>query len=298
MASRADTSGNPPDAADEPLRLGLEHLYQTFPYAERLKRDPLRCVLRYPESCDQEVAGLICALLAYGRVELFLPRLDYLLNKMDDRGGPRVFVEQFRPEREGWLEAFQYRMTTGRELRILLMGVQRLVHRYGSLEDAFWVHFRPEQLDIGSALEAWVGELSPPVGECSRAFRHLLSDPGRGSACKRLMLYLRWMVRRQAGMDPGPWRRIPASHLLVPLDTHTLRLWRNLGLTRAELATQKVAREITARLRRWDPVDPVRYDFAVCHLGMSGGCPLKREEVRCRACMLKMSCCWGRALQG
>lgn len=280
---------------DEALRVKLEHLYASFPYAERLATDPLRGVLRYSDPRDQEVAGLPCALLAYGRVELFLPKLDQVLQYMDRAGGPRAFVEGFSRAEQPWLDDFRYRMTSGAELTQLFVGMQRVIRTWGTLEAAFAAQFSVQDRHIGRALDAWVRLLAPQEG-CTRAFRHLLPDPGLGSACKRLMLYLRWMVRRQEGMDPGCWPSIPASHLLVPLDTHTLRLWHNLRLTQAQSARLQVAEEITVRLRAWDPADPVRFDFAVCHLGMSGGCPVKRSARICQECPLKSECRWGEGL--
>jgi uncharacterized protein (TIGR02757 family) len=95
--------------------------------------------------------------------------------------------------------------------------------------------------------------------------------PSTGSACKRINLFLRWMVRRDA-IDPGGWTAIPARQLVVPLDTHTIRTGRCLRLTRRTTPGWKMAVEITNALRNLDPDDPVRYDFALCHLGMMGAC--------------------------
>jgi uncharacterized protein (TIGR02757 family) len=102
-------------------------------------------------------------------------------------------------------------------------------------------------------------------------YRYFFARPSGGSACKRLNLFLRWMVRRDA-VDPGGWTRIAASHLVVPLDTHIIRLGRCLGLTRQTTPGWKMAAEITAALRALDPADPIRYDFALCHLGMMKAC--------------------------
>jgi uncharacterized protein (TIGR02757 family) len=128
----------------------------------------------------------------------------------------------------------------------------------------------------------------------ARALDHLLPDASRGAACKRLLLYLRWMVRRD-DVDLGAWEGIvPPSALVIPLDTHVSRLSRLLGLTcRADLSW-RTAEEITASLRRLSPEDPVRYDFALCHLGMSGACPARRSAERCRACPLAPACPTGR----
>jgi uncharacterized protein (TIGR02757 family) len=123
----------------------------------------------------------------------------------------------------------------------------------------------------------------------SRSLRHLVPDPRAGSACKRQLLYLRWMVRPADGVDLGLWPLSPAQ-LIVPVDTHVHRIAKNLDLTRRNDASWRTAEEITAALREMDPHDPVRYDFALCHLGVSRACPSRRDSDKCAACVLKPVC--------
>jgi uncharacterized protein (TIGR02757 family) len=118
-----------------------------------------------------------------------------------------------------------------------------------------------------------------------------LPDARGPGASKRWNLYLRWMVRGPDAVDLGAWRGlVPASVLVVPLDTHVHRVARCLGLTRRRDASWRTAEEITAALRRIDPDDPVRFDFALCHLGMSGACPARRDPARCAVCPLEGVC--------
>ncbi|HET8732361.1 MAG TPA: DUF2400 family protein, partial [Anaeromyxobacteraceae bacterium] len=136
---------------------------------------------------------------------------------------------------------------------------------------------------------------APPAREIlasrgGKGLRHLCPDPAAGGAAKRWNLYLRWMVRRPDGVDLGIWRAIPPSALVVPLDTHVARVARRLGLTRRRDLSWRTAEEVTAALRLADPDDPVRFDFALCHLGMSGGCPPRRDPDRCAACRLSGEC--------
>jgi uncharacterized protein (TIGR02757 family) len=121
------------------------------------------------------------------------------------------------------------------------------------------------------------GRRRPPFG-----VGYFFPRPSAGSACKRLNLFLRWMVRRDA-LDLGLWTRIPASKLVVPLDTHVIRVGRCLGLTRYTSPGWRMARDITASLRRIDPVDPIRYDFSMCHLGMMNACGFndRQRDSRC-----------------
>jgi uncharacterized protein (TIGR02757 family) len=125
--------------------------------------------------------------------------------------------------------------------------------------------------------------------ERSHGAKHILVVPENGSAAKRLMLYLRWMVRPADGVDLGLWD-VPASALVIPVDVHVHRLARNLGFTRRSSPSFDVAREITDVLRRFDAADPVKYDFPLCHLGMLQHCPSRRDAVRCEGCGVKQVC--------
>src|SRR5207253_6247793 len=117
--------------------------------------------------------------------------------------------------------------------------------------------------------------------------RFLLSSPADGSACKRMLLYLRWMLRADDGVDVGAWAGVaPPSKLLIPLDTHTFRITRYLGLTARKQGDWRAAEEVTAALARLEPEDPVRYDFALCRLGILDLCPAKRDEKKCVPCDL------------
>ncbi|HET7826134.1 MAG TPA: DUF2400 family protein, partial [Anaeromyxobacter sp.] len=148
------------------------------------------------------------------------------------------------------------------------------------------------------ALARFARELreAPPVGPLlrgrgPRGLRHLLPDAAGPGASKRWNLFLRWMVRGPDAVDLGAWSGlVPRSALVVPLDTHVHRVSRCLGLTRRRDASWRTAEEITAALRRLDPEDPVRYDFALCHLGMSGACPARRDRALCAACPLSPAC--------
>src|SRR5206468_2700129 len=128
-----------------------------------------------------------------------------------------------------------------------------------------------------------------------RGLHHLLPAVG-GGAAKRLNLYLRWMVRGPDAVDFWIWKRVRAAQLVIPLDTHIHRMARHLGLTGRKSADWKTAEEITAGLRALDPADPVRYDFALCHFGMSGACPLKPRRETCSSCALLGACRTGRRL--
>jgi uncharacterized protein (TIGR02757 family) len=157
----------------------------------------------------------------------------------------------------------------------------------------------PAEKVLRPALTRFVRELRQAVDPAveralgpRRGFDHLLPDPEKGSTCKRLLLFLRWMVRggKKDPIDFGLWSDIPASALIVPLDTHVARLSRCLSLTRRNDISWATAEDVTASLRALAPEDPVKYDFALCHRGMSGACPRRRDREICRPCALASAC--------
>ena len=120
--------------------------------------------------------------------------------------------------------------------------------------------------------------------------RLFFSSPADGSACKRLNLFLRWMVRRSGGLDFGLWSDVSPRRLVIPLDTHVARIARYVGLTTRTTPDWKMALDVTHSLRRFDPGDPVKYDFAICRLGILDYCPRKRDIVKCEGCSLRPVC--------
>lgn len=278
----------------ERLKHALDRLYETFPYQERREADPVQFVHRYVLPADRELVALLSASLAYGRATQFLPKLAQLFAWLDDGGGPAHAIRHLDMRRAAsFLSHWRHWVTGGEDLGQLLVALQRLLAEEGGLEAAFASRAQVGVGGIGLSVSEVVQRLyhlSPePPG---RALKHLLPDPAGGSACKRLNLFLRWMVRKQPGLEPGDWTVFPPSSLVLPLDTHTLRMSFNLGLTRRTDQSWRTALEVTARLRQLDPVDPIKYDFALCHLGMAGDCPARRQDAICQRCALKGLCCW------
>lgn len=272
-------------------RAAFESLLRGTDVAARLAADPVRFPRRYgfarPE--DAEVAAFLSALLAFGRVNAFAAKLESLLARL----GP----EPARSLRDGdpaeFSRGFVYRWVRPADLARLLRGIRGTLREAGSLGAAFRRARVAGGEGVRGALAHFRGALVARSGRGapSRAFENLLPDPARGSACKRANLFLRWMARPDDGVDLGLWTEfLPPRELIVPLDTHVARIARYAGLTRRRSSDWTTAAEITASLRRVDPEDPVRYDFALCHLGMSGACPRRRRPDACRACALRPSC--------
>ena len=280
------------------LKPALDHLYLTFDYQARVAHDPLEVVHHTRGEVSQQVMGLICALMAYGRVDLFKPLLWKLKSDLENYAGSvEVFARHFDVHRDGpVLAGFKYRMTHGGHLIRLFGGIRPLLDTWGDLDHSLGHFFSPGDPHVGPALTRFVEHLYGVEGQVDRGFRHLVSSPALGSACKRLNLWLRWMVRSQPGVDLGLFKSLPPSHLLLPLDTHSFRMAQNLGLTGRRVADWRSAEEITAVLRQLDPHDPVKYDFALCHLGMSGGCPPHIDVETCQRCELNSHCIHPRTL--
>jgi uncharacterized protein (TIGR02757 family) len=248
------------------------------------------------------VAGLLAACLAYGRADVFKPKVAWVLAA----GGlsPAAFAARLAREPDAAsLAGFRYRFNTGEDVAALLAAAGWVRERHGSLGARFAALIREAgeagggKHPLRAALSTFAAELreAPPALEIladrgGRGIRHLCPDPGAGGAAKRWNLYLRWMVRGPDGVDLGLWREVAPALLVVPLDTHVARVARRLGLTRRKDLSWRTAEEVTAALRVADPHDPVRFDFALCHLGMSGRCPPRRSPERCAACDLQPGC--------
>lgn len=257
--------------------------------ADALTRDPLRFARRYADPRDRELVAMVSALMAFGRVAIISSKLHALLSRLP--ASPSAYARA--SSREAMVEAlrgFRHRTFAGEDIARLLYAAGALQSRdgglYTSLERAF-----EETRDLRAALALWVSSLRAlawPDG-LTRGAKHLLPDPAGPSASKRLFLLMRWVVRPDDGIDLG-LVRIPASALVIPVDVHVHRIAKNLGLTARNDASRHTAEEITEALRALSPEDPVRYDMAVCHLGIAQRCPSRRDPARCEGCALVDVC--------
>ena len=282
------------------LHRQLEVLYARTDGTARIAADPIAFVHRYARPEDQEIAGLIAVSLAYGRVSLFFPPLHQLFAAMDDRGGPEAFVRAFEPDHAAPFADLIYRFNRGSDFTVLFGALRRVLTRHGSLE-ALFVGTSPLQQRLTDAvhtLRAHVVDEARAQGagvtsfdDLSRGLKYLLPSPDTGSACKRWNLYLRWMVRPPTeGVDLGIWTALTPADLVMPVDVHISRQARFVGLTTRSDASWRTAVQITDRLRAFDPTDPVRFDFALCHLGISQGCLGHRSSEVCPSCPLDRLC--------
>lgn len=280
-------------ARQEELRGPLDRLYRTFDHLHAAT-DPVHIVRRYRTSPDKEVVGFCAAALAFGRVASVLNSIETLLDVMGPH--PAAFVRDFDPAiGRVRLAPLVHRWIRGNDLAALLLILQRMLRQSGSIQRFFLDGDDPSAPDVGPALDAFsrraleidvrpaYGRLPARPGVC-----YFFPRPSAGSACKRLNLFLRWMVRKDV-VDLGVWTGLSPARLIVPLDTHVIRLGQCLRLTRYRSPGWKMAAEITASLRAIDPLDPVRYDFSLCHVGMMNACGFNRAQ-RDSQCPLRGAC--------
>jgi uncharacterized protein (TIGR02757 family) len=270
------------------LRRSLEALETRFD-ASFLPSDPLALVAPLPSRLDREVGGFLAAGLAHGRVLSIQAAIKDLWSRMGER--PGVYVRdapRHGPRRD--LDGWRHRWTGAEDLAAVLAALRRLLRRHGSLETAFVAGQGATDEDVGPALARFVreGRAGLPSG-AGRGALWFFSSPDAGSACKRLLLWLRWMVRRR-GVDLGLWNRVTQARLVLPLDTHLARIARHVGLTDYRSAGWPAARDATRTLRLLDPDDPVRYDFALSRLGILGECRHRRVASLCGRCPLDRLC--------
>jgi uncharacterized protein (TIGR02757 family) len=263
------------------LKRRLDALYASFNGVDSAT-DPVQLVRRFDDPADREVAGFCAAALAFGRVASVLQSIERLFAVMGP--APASFVRAFDVRRQkAAFKPLLHRWSSGNDLAALVLILQRMLQR-GSIEQFFADGFGRGDADVSAALESFSTraletDLRPVYGarQPNPGVRYFFSRPSCGGACKRLNLFLRWMVRRDA-VDFGVWTQIPAAKLVIPLDTHVIRVGRCLGLTRYASPGWRMAADITASLRRFDPADPVKYDFSLCHLGMADQCGFNRAQ--------------------
>lgn len=297
--SRSPLRGLPLEA-----RPALDRLYRQFDGRADIA-DPIHQVRRYRTARDLEVAGYCAAALAFGRVASVLRSVDALLAAMGP--SPDRFVRRFDPWRDAeTVGAITHRWARGTDLVALLWILRRMIETHGSIESCFLEGYDPNAEDVAGAIDRFseralatdglddVYRARAPAGGGSASSRgdaapagggsvrrhgvgYFFPRPSKGSACKRFNLYLRWMVRRDR-LDVGAWSGVRPAQLIVPLDVHVIRVGQCLGLTRYRSPGLAMAREITASLRRLDPDDPVKYDFALCHIGMLDRCGFREPR--------------------
>ena len=233
-----------------------------------IERDPISIPHRFNRKQDIEIMGFWSAVLAWGQRPVILKKAAELVEHMD--GAPYDFVRNHQESDLKRFLAFKHRTFNATDALYFLHFFQQYYQENDSLEDAFLGSALPEQPTVEQALITFHDRFCCDPFFPDRTRKHI-ATPARNSSCKRLLMFLRWMVRQDdCGVDFGIWTRLHPSQLVMPIDVHVNRVARQLRLLTRPQTDWKAALELTETLRQFDPADPVRYDFALFGLGVEG----------------------------
>ncbi len=270
----------------------LEKVLTDFPPVKRTTADPIQFPRWFFEQkrplAEIEAVAVFSAMLAYGSAAQFIKKIEETMQKCD-----RQFLKLITGSKADAFAWPGYRLSTGPEIGMFAGGVGRVIKKHGSLKAVFMQGYAPEnsiQKGLTALHRALIEEISTRQQPLPRGVRHLLPDPAAGGCAKRWHMFLRWMVRREDGVDMGVWSEVDPARLLIPLDRHISRIARNLGLTSRNADDWKTAEEISQNLRKFSPDDPIKYDFALCHLGIAGECTHGKDQTLCGRCLLAPVC--------
>ncbi len=240
----------------------IDKLAEEYETIDFIKDDPISIPKRFSEKKDIEIAGFIASLVAYGRREVFLKKLDNLFEIAQNE--PLNFILNFEPKVLG---DFNYRFGKPDDFSQIFLIMRHLYSKNSSLEELFkYGYEKPVQSNMFIPITDYF--YSRAKDNNAMGFKFMIPDARKGSAMKRMCMYLRWMVRK-GPVDFGVWEFMKPSELLIPLDTHVARLSREMGLLNRNANDFKSVLEITENLRKFDPEDPIKYDFAMFGYGVN-----------------------------
>lgn len=282
-----------PQSQEKRLKECLESIYGKFEESY-LYSDPLGFVHKFDDSKDIEVAGFIAAGFAFGSVSQILK----VLNKIDEIVDHKFyeFTVNFNiAECSKLFKGFYYRFIKEKDIVILFSILSEMLKRYDSIENFFMEGYDPSDFNLKNAMSSFserAVKLADPSFDMHKDSRasFFFTSPINNSPCKRMNLYLRWMVRNSDNLDFGIWQDIRPYQLIMPVDTHIGRISRYIGLTSRKSPSFKMAEEITANLKKLDYFDPIKYDFAITRLGILDLCPKTRNEENCKKCSIFNIC--------
>ena len=249
------------------LKQKLEYYYKAFDKSQ-LMPDPLQFPHLFKNERDVEVMAFIASVFAYGNVKHIINSLNRFLELSNNQ--PFRFIQEFTPGKST-SSKFIHRFYSSKDIFHLFMLLHFAYKEFGSLKKLFLFGYNPKDENLKNAITNFnlyfLLKAQKEFGKLSRGIIFMFPLPEKGSACKRINLFLRWMVRKDE-LDFGLWNEISTSKLTIPVDTHVARICKHLKLTKRKSVSWKMAVEITDNLKKFDPNDPVKYDFAICHIGM------------------------------
>ncbi len=243
----------------------LDLLVQTYETKDFIKDDPVQFPHRFQNKNDIEIAAFLASIFAYGKREVFIEKLNKLFEKMGNK--PYEFVASFNSNNH-ILDDFDYRFSIGIDIVQIVLILKALYTSNETLESLFaygWKNTKTVQGTLQTVVDYFYSRVTLPV---TKGFYHLLPNPAKKSACKRLNMFLRWMVR-DGEVDLGLWKFMPKSELLIPLDVHVAKISRSLGLLERSQNDYTAVLELMHNLKEFDSNDPVKYDFAMFGYGVN-----------------------------
>jgi uncharacterized protein (TIGR02757 family) len=256
---------------DKKIKERLDYHYKAFDKSQ-ISPDPLETLHNYRNPRDIEAVGFIASVFAYGNVRQILASIRKIEEVISRN--PYEFIVNYDFEKDkAKFERIKHRFYTSSDIAALFEILHNVYVSYGSLKKLFLLYYFEKDDNIKESLSRFSSNLLSLSGRGgngripTEGLSFMFPDPAKGSACKRMNLFLRWMVRKDE-LDFGLWKEIPPNKLVIPVDTHIARVCSYLNLTSRKNVSWKMAEEITDRLRTFDPSDPVKYDFAICHIGM------------------------------
>jgi len=258
----------PANPSDQETTRLLNHYHDRFNQPDFIPDDPIGLVHAFANKLDREIVGFWVATLAWGRRATIIDKGAQLIELMG--GEPYRFITEHREEDRARFAEWKHRTFTYTDTLYFLEFLQQYYRENASLEDAFARHLTPEDSTIEPALKGF-HNLFFSLPDAPQRTRKHVATPERKSRCKRLCMFLRWMVRQDnRGVDFGDWQRISPRQLCLPLDVHVERVARKLHLLQRKQTDWKAVVELTENVRRFDPEDPTRYDFALFGMGVDG----------------------------
>jgi uncharacterized protein (TIGR02757 family) len=256
------------------LKEKLDKLYLQYK-TKFSSKDPVWILHRFSDPRDIEIMGLITASYSYGQVDLINKFTGKLLSRIGSK--PYEFTINFiKGKDKKYLKDLNYRFNSEHDLISLFNAVHFAVAEYGSLKNLFLNSYRDDSENIVDALSDFISVLNKlsnhTNGTERNYFNFLLANPSNKSTCKRMNLYLRWMVRKDE-IDTGLWSEVSTSKIIMPVDVHVARVSKSLKLVQRNSIDLKFALELTENLKKFDREDPVKYDFSLCHIGIDGVSP-------------------------
>lgn len=251
------------------LKQKLEYHYKAFDRT-KLEPDPLQFLHLFVDEKDIEIVGLLASIFAYGNVKQIENTLKRLLKFFEDK--PYLFIKNFSAVNDAKkLSGIKHRFYTEDDIIKLFFVLSKEIKEYRSIKNIFLKGYNFSDKNVKNGIsnfsKHFLNSFFQSFGKITNGIKFMFPLPEKGSACKRMNLFLRWMVRNDE-LDFGLWNEIPTTKLVIPVDTHIARICKSLKLTKRKNVSWQMAEEITQNLKKFEEHDPVKYDFAICHIGI------------------------------